>query len=132
MTAAGQEGGPKPRVVVVEDDASVLRMLHALLSTVADVVLAVDGVDALEKMTKGPVPALVVTDLMMPRMDGITLARRIRADARLAGVPVIMLTARAAPGDAITGLNAGALHYVAKPFKPDELLEKVRRVLRLP
>jgi CheY-like chemotaxis protein len=122
----------RKRVVVAEDDAAVLRLIHTVLTPVADVTLAVDGLDAWNKLQTGPVPDLLVTDLMMPRLDGLSLVRRMRGDPRLSRVPVIMLTARDGPGDAITGINAGAQHYLNKPFKAPDLVDKVKAVLRLP
>ncbi|MEM1417866.1 MAG: response regulator, partial [Myxococcota bacterium] len=76
-------------------------------------------------------PDLIVTDLRMPRLDGLSLSRRLKADASLQHVPIIMLTAKGRPGDMVEGINAGARHYLTKPFKRDELLDKVRTVLRL-
>lgn len=66
---------------------------------------------------------------MMPRMDGLTLAKQLKGDPRLGHVPVVMLTARTGPRDVIAGINAGARFYVTKPFKTDELLTKVRKAL---
>ena len=105
-------------------------MLEHILRAIGDVVTAVDGQDALEKAQAGDAPpSVVVTDLMMPRMDGLTLARQMKLDQRLATVPVVMLTARTAPRDVIAGINAGARFYVTKPFKTDELVAKVRKAL---
>ena len=120
-----------PRIVVAEDDSAVLQLLHVTLRSLADVVLAVDGQDAWDKMQSGPVPDLLITDLMMPRLDGLALSRRVRSSSRLMAVPIIMLTARDAPGDAIAGINAGAHLYIKKPFQAEVLLSKVASVLRL-
>lgn len=98
------------------------------MRALGDVVTAVDGQDALEK-ARSRTPDVVVTDLMMPRMDGLTLAKQLKHDPHLARVPVVMLTARTGPRDVIAGINAGARFYVTKPFKTEELILKVRKAL---
>jgi CheY-like chemotaxis protein len=119
----------KPRILVVEDDVDLLKMLSKILSTVGNVTVAADGMDAVTVLERDPTPDLVVTDLMMPRMDGLTLARKMKDTPKLAKIPVIILTAKGTPRDVITGINAGARHYLTKPFKHDELIEKVQRAL---
>ena len=103
-------------------------MLGYVLGAIGDVTVATDGLDALEKAKSSP-PDVIVTDLMMPRMDGLTLARQLKADPSLAKVPVVILTARTNPRDVIAGINAGARFYVTKPFKTEELVSKVRKAL---
>jgi DNA-binding response OmpR family regulator len=122
----------KPRVLCVEDEPAVLTLVMKLLEPIARVQTATDGQQALELLqaSKKP-PDLVITDMMMPRMDGMSLAKAMRADERLAKVPIIMLTAKSGAMDVIGGINAGAKHYVTKPFKHEELLSKVRKLLRL-
>lgn len=119
----------RPKILVVEDEDDVRRMLTYVLGTVGDVTAAIDGVDAYSAVQNGLVPDVVVTDLMMPRMDGYQLAEKLKAHPVLGRVPVIMLTAKAAPRDVIAGINAGARNYLTKPFKTEELLEKVRKAL---
>lgn len=121
---------PKPRVLIVDDDVDLLGALEELLTPLADVVLACDGVQAFEVMRRGPVPDLVITDLTMPNKDGRTLLHEMKQDDELAKIPIIMLTVQSAPSDVIAGINAGARQYVTKPFKPDELLDKVKEALR--
>ncbi len=104
-------------------------MLQYVLGTIGDVTLAVDGVDAYERLMGGFVPDVIVTDLMMPRMDGLTLANKLKGHPELARVPLVMLTAKTNARDVIAGINAGARHYVTKPFKTDELVAKVRKAL---
>lgn len=119
----------RPRILVAEDDPDLLKMLEMVLRTLGDVVTASDGLDALEKVRSGPPPDVVVTDLMMPRMDGLALAKQIKAQPSLSRVPVVILTARTSPRDVIAGINAGARFYLTKPFKTEELLVKVRKAL---
>lgn len=121
-------GSARPRILVAEDDPDVLRMLEHVMKALGDVVTAFDGQDALEKAKAGR-PDVVVTDVMMPRMDGFTLAKQLKATPGLDTVPVVMLTARTGPRDVIAGINAGARFYVTKPFKTEELVSKVRKAL---
>jgi len=121
-------GSARPRILVAEDDPDVLRMLEHVMKALGDVVTAFDGQDALEKAVAAR-PDVIVTDVMMPRMDGFTLAKQLKATPGLANVPVVMLTARTGPRDVIAGINAGARFYVTKPFKTEELVSKVRKAL---
>ncbi|TDD61131.1 response regulator transcription factor [Actinomadura darangshiensis] len=123
------EPSPQPaRILVVDDEPAVRESLSSSLEfegyRVAD---AADGVTALEHVEK-EAPDLVVLDVLMPRMDGLTTCRRLRALG--ATMPVLMLTARDMVGDRVTGLDAGADDYLAKPFELDELLARVRALLR--
>lgn len=121
----------RPKILVVEDEADLRRMLMQMLAIVGEVSSAVDGLEAYERLTGGFVPDVIVTDLMMPRMDGLTLATKLKTHPTLARVPVVMLTAKTGAKDVIAGINAGARHYVTKPFKTDELVGKVRKALAL-
>jgi DNA-binding response OmpR family regulator len=123
---------PRPRILVVEDDEDLLRMMYRLLSSIGDVAMAADGEHALKILQTGPTPDLVVTDLMMPKKDGLTLVKDMKGDERLKNVPAIILTAKSSPRDVIAGINSGARHYLTKPFKPDDLISKCKKILRLP
>lgn len=126
-----ESDGPRPRILVVEDDADLLRMMYRLLGSIGDVAMAADGEQALQVLLTGDPPDLVVTDLMMPRKDGLSLVKEMKASDRLKHVPAIILTAKSAPRDVIAGINSGARHYLTKPFKPDELITKVKKVLNI-
>lgn len=120
------------RILVAEDDDAVRKMIGHLLGDIADVTTAKDGMDALVALRDmDKMPDLIITDLMMPRLDGLGLLKQVRADETSKNIPIIILTAKAMPMDVVTGINAGARHYLIKPFKREELLEKVRKVLRL-
>jgi CheY-like chemotaxis protein len=129
MTSLGTSGGAKPKILVVEDEADVRKMLGYILGTLGEVTLAADGMDAYARLKEGFVPDVIVTDLMMPGMDGLQLAEKLKSDPVFKGIPIVMLTAKSGAKDVIAGINAGARHYVTKPFKTDELLGKVRKAL---
>ncbi len=121
---------PNARVVlVVEDDASIRAMIVRALGLSYTVFEADDGQTALDILAQIPPPACIVSDWMMPRLDGLELAKRVRADKNMKWSPVLLLTAKNHPLDVVQGINAGARHYLAKPFKMKELLEKVASVL---
>ncbi len=115
------------RILVVDDDPPSVKMVSFLLREEGyDVITASSGEEALHKINT-EAPDLVILDVMMPRIDGLTLCRRIRQQSDL---PVIMLSAKGETMDRVTGLEAGADDYLAKPFEPSELLARVKAVLR--
>jgi two-component system, OmpR family, response regulator MprA len=115
------------RVLVVEDDAEIADVLRRSLRQEGyEVRTSADGVDALD-VASGFVPDLVVLDLGLPRLDGVEVCRRLRAEG---DVPILMLTARAETEDRVDGLDAGADDYLAKPFERQELLARIRALLR--
>jgi DNA-binding response OmpR family regulator len=121
----------RPKILVVEDEADLRRMLTYVLGTVGDVTVAIDGADAMARLQTGFLPDVIVTDVMMPRMDGLELAQQLKVHPVLSKVPLVMLTAKTGARDVIAGINAGARHYVTKPFKTDELVGKVRKALAI-
>jgi two-component system response regulator MprA len=126
MTAA--ESDAPARVLVVDDEPALRDALESSLAFEGyEVITASDGLEALDSVAEHS-PDLVLLDIMMPRMDGLTAVRRLRS--RGDTVPVLMLTARDAVGDRVTGLDVGADDYLAKPFELDELLARVRALLR--
>ncbi|MBT3275038.1 MAG: diguanylate cyclase [Spirochaetales bacterium] len=116
-------------VMVVEDNQDMRDYLKSCLEGICDIVEAIDGLDGLEK-AKTNAPRLIISDVMMPRMDGITLCRELRKDPELKLIPVILLTARVSHDSVIEGLNAGAVDYIAKPFSFDVLKTKVQGMLQ--
>ncbi|HEU4323197.1 MAG TPA: response regulator [Roseiflexaceae bacterium] len=117
-------------ILVVEDDEQIRRMLVRTLVGAGHTVLeAEDGSVALEYLrTARPLPSLLLLDLMMPQMDGITLRRAQMADPKLAGIPVIMLSVVGDPNTGVAGLNA--LAVVSKPFHIADVLTLVSQALR--
>ncbi len=118
------------RVLVADDDPDILTVVKVNLELDGfDVETAVDGEDALQKASSNP-PNVIVLDIMMPRMDGLTALHRLRSQATTANIPIILLTARGLPEDRVRGLELGADDYITKPFDITELAARVRAVLR--
>ena len=118
----------RPRVLVVDDDRAVRDSLRRSLQFNGyDVALAADGAEALV-MVGTEQPDVVVMDVMMPRLDGLETTRALRSTGN--DVPVLVLTARDAVGDRVEGLDAGADDYLTKPFALEELLARLRALLR--
>jgi two-component system response regulator MprA len=120
----------RPRVLVVDDDRAVRESLRRSLEFNGYVVsLASDGAEALAGIgTVAGMPDLVVMDVMMPRLDGLEATRALRQAGH--DVPILVLTARDAVGDRVEGLDAGADDYLTKPFALQELLARIRALLR--
>ncbi len=114
-------------ILVVEDEPSIAEIVGLYLNRAGyEVVIAADGAVALEVLEQQE-PELMVLDLMLPKVDGFEITRSVRARGDM---PIIMLTARASEADRIAGLEMGADDYVVKPFSPQELVSRVRAVLR--
>ena len=119
-----------PHVLVADDDAWILRMVATVLEKRGYTVeTAVDGEDALERAL-ARTPDLLITDVMMPKLDGWSLVRQLRAHPELAMLPVIFLTALSSEDDRIRGFRLGADDYVSKPFRFEELDLRVAKTLR--
>jgi DNA-binding response OmpR family regulator len=118
-----------PKILIVEDDDALARMLKKVVGQIADCDLAFDGEEALKLLRAGTHYRLVLTDIMMPRLDGHALAKEMKKDKQLAMIPVIMLTAKAGPIDVVSGINSGARFYVTKPFQHEDLLSKIKKAL---
>ncbi|WP_029894647.1 response regulator [Desulfohalovibrio reitneri] len=116
-------------IMTVDDSASVRQMVSMTLKNAGyDVIEAGDGKQALGKLG-GPVD-MIVTDLNMPNMDGIELIRQVRANPKYKFIPIVMLTTESQAGRKQEGKAAGATGWIVKPFKPDQLLGVVQKVLR--
>jgi len=126
--SAGPTSGA--RVLIVDDNADMRAYLMALLSPHWKVETATDGRAALERAVKSP-PDLILTDVMMPGMDGLELLAALRADEGTRHVPVVMLSARAGEEARVEGLESGADDYLVKPFAARELIARVRANLEL-
>ena len=120
------------RILVADDDRLTARFLHSLLSEKGyDVAVADDGEQALELVGTHR-PDLILSDMVMPYLDGMDLLRALRGDVRHATVPVILLSLKDREEDIVAGLEGGADDYVVKPFNARELLARVRKLLSRP
>lgn len=125
--AAAQAPTLAPLVLVVDDSLTVRRVTQRLLVREGyRVALAKDGLDALERLAEER-PAVLLSDIEMPRMDGFDLARNVRADAKLAGLPIVMITSRIAQKHRDYAASLGVDHYLGKPYAEEELLALVAR-----
>ena len=119
------------KIRIVEDDATIRALLEMALmgAGYADVASSARGDEGLE-MIRREKPDLVLLDVMLPGLDGFSIARRVRESSELAATRIVMLTARTAPEDIVRGLDSGADDYVTKPFDRKVLLARVKAVLR--
>jgi len=118
------------RVLVVEDDPDIAELVARYLEKAGYAATRVSsGRDALDAV-RAKAPDLIVLDVMLPHVDGLEVCRLLRANDHTASIPIIMLTARAEESERIVGLEMGADDYLAKPFSPNELVARVRALLR--
>jgi two-component system, OmpR family, alkaline phosphatase synthesis response regulator PhoP len=121
---------PPTRVLVAEDDPDIGNLLEHYLKKAGFLpTLVASGRDVMP-LIKRDTPDLVVLDLMLPGLDGLQLCRAIRADANTAAIPIIMLTAKGEESDRIVGLELGADDYITKPFSPNEVIARIKALLR--
>jgi len=129
MTATAAQN--RGTALVVEDDDQIGYLLRFILEREGfSVELAKDGRKASELIAQIPAPALAMLDVMLPYVDGYQLLGAIRARAEWSDVPVVMLTAKSQEKDIVRALDAGASDYVVKPFKPDELRARIKRLVK--
>jgi CheY-like chemotaxis protein len=116
-------------VLVVDDDPVIQKLLQVNFEMEGyAVITAGDGVEGLER-AQADRPDIVVCDIMMPRMDGLEVARRLKADPNTASIPILLLSAKAQQADVAAGEATGADDYVTKPFDPLDLLQRVAGLL---
>lgn len=114
---------------MAEDDPDIARLLQRVLGAHCEVLLAANGHQALGLAAQKP--HLLILDVMMPGLDGLAVARQIRELPGMKAVPIIFLTAKDSPQDVIRGIQSGARHYITKPFKIDDLVAKVKKILKI-
>ena len=118
------------KVLVIEDDDHIWKIIeYKLKKEKHDLIWANNGLKALE-ILENTKPDLIISDIMVPYMDGLQILKEIRAKDKLKDIPVIMLTSKAQEKDIIRGLELGAQDYMAKPFSPAELILRVNKVLK--
>ncbi len=119
----------KPSILLVDDDPEILTLLRDFLQADYNLLFAVNGIEAY-KIAIAEKPDLIVSDVMMPLMDGIELCSKLREDFDISHLPIILLTAKAEIEDRITGLKAGADSYIPKPFHPEHLKIRIEKLLQ--
>jgi two-component system alkaline phosphatase synthesis response regulator PhoP len=119
----------KKKILIVDDEKQLVSLvsLHMKMSGY-EVLSAKDGEEALA-IAREETPDLIILDLMLPKIDGWEVCKRLRTESKIGDIPVIMLTARSEAGDKLKGFECGADDYVTKPFSPRELVARVKRVL---
>lgn len=122
------ENQGKPSVLIVEDNDDLRQYLNTLLSEKYETIMATNGEEALKRI-RSHIPSIIVTDIMMPKMDGFELCRRVRSSADTNHIPIVVVTARVGEEDRIRGLKAGVDAYLMKPFKAEELMLRVEHLL---
>ena len=120
----------KPRVLIVEDEAAIAELIAVNLRHNGFEPVWVEGGEAAQREIDSVLPVVILLDWMLPGSSGVQLAKQWRSHPRSKSVPILMLTARGAEGDKVQGLDAGADDYITKPFSPQELLARMRAVLR--
>lgn len=124
---------PPPDVLIVEDNDDMARILEYRLQREGFVTQrAHDGKEGLTRLGQSPLPRLVTLDVMMPFMNGFDVLREIRTRPATQQLPVLMLTSMAREEDVVRALRGGATEYLTKPFKPGELVARVRRLIGAP
>ena len=123
----------RPKILIVEDDQSVACLLEFILNREGfETAWACDGRAAELLFSTEPLPLLILLDVMLPYQDGFQLIRIIRTKHGWRDVPIIMLTANSQEQDIVRALDCGANDYVVKPFQPNELLARLRRLVKMP
>ncbi|MCK6384148.1 MAG: phosphate regulon transcriptional regulator PhoB [Rhodocyclaceae bacterium] len=118
------------KILVVEDDPAIQELIRFTLQKAGLAPVAAESAEAAEAALRAELPDVVLIDWMLPKMSGLALARKLRAEGRTARLPLIMVTARGEEGDRVAGLESGADDYLVKPFSPRELVARIQAVLR--
>ena len=120
----------RPRILIVDDQVINIQALHQIFASDHEVFMATSGQSALDFCRKTP-PDLILLDIMMPKIDGLEVARRLKADTGLPFIPIIMVTAKTTAKDVLAGLEAGGDDYLTKPIDHGALIVRVRAMLRI-
>jgi len=118
-----------PKKAFVIDDSSLIHKLFRLILPTTELVVAADGVEALSRLAEHPDADMIFLDINMPKMNGLELLARIKANAGLAAIPVIIISTEGKEHDVIRGLQSGAAAYIKKPFNNQELVNLTERLM---
>ncbi len=121
---------PKEKILVVDDEEDILELVKYNLEREGFRVKCAESGEKAVKSTWHERPDLIVLDLMLPGIDGLEVARRLKQDQKTAGIPIVMLSAKGEEADIVTGLELGADDYITKPFSPRVLIARIKAVLR--
>jgi sigma-B regulation protein RsbU (phosphoserine phosphatase) len=122
----------RPRILIAEDEIHTRNLLRKILSNQGfDITVVEDGEEGLATVRSGPQFDLIISDWMMPKMDGLEFCRRVKADTNLRKIYFIVLSSRDLPEDKVNALNTGIDDYISKPCNPDELTARIRVGLRI-
>ncbi len=127
-TVKEEKRGQKPTVLIAEDNTELAAYIASVLESFCHVLIAKDGKEALD-LIKSALPDLVISDIMMPEIDGLTLCKEVKADPILQSIPVVLLTALTNRDSLLKGWECGADEYLFKPFHPKELTTRIRGIL---
>ena len=116
------------RVMIVEDDPAIAELLSRTLNRFYEVYVEIDGARAVPTATEFR-PDVILLDVNLPNMDGFAIAQQMKDSAVLSKIPIIFLTARDRSLDVVKGIQVGAKHYITKPFKIDDVLKKVQKLV---
>ncbi|HCC43220.1 MAG TPA: DNA-binding response regulator [Gammaproteobacteria bacterium] len=120
----------REKIVVIEDEPDIVEVISYNLKREGFNVLAVDRGDESINLIRNQSPSLIILDLMLPGMDGLSVCRQLKSDPMVNDIPVIIISAKGEESDIVVGLEMGADDYLTKPFSPRELLARVKAVLR--
>jgi DNA-binding response OmpR family regulator len=130
MTGTHDSNASKPLILIVDDDPRNVQVLAVMLAADYEIIVAADGEKALAAVAE-TAPDLILLDIMMPGMDGIAVCRKLKSNRATAVIPVIFLTALAQSDNIVRGFEAGAVDYVTKPFRKEELLARIKTHVQL-
>ena len=122
----------KPVLFAVDDEADILELITIHVRKAGFHIRTFGQAEPMLKALAGAIPDLIILDLMLPDLDGLDVCKRLKAEERTAGIPILILTAKGDETDVVLGLELGADDYMVKPFSPKELVARIRAILRRP